>query len=75
MRRHFRVVGELEGTGRPMQGTVTIDGTYFQVRPYRSTRVYELPLSAVASMVCRKILIARVAEKRAAKKKKKGRRS
>lgn len=39
------------------------------VRPYRSRRTYELPLSTVAQLVVERIIKAEVAEKRAARRK------
>lgn len=59
---HFAVTGDLDGTGRPMRGTVTIDRRrgLFAVRPLRRRRVYELPLAAVADLVVRKVVIAEV---------------
>lgn len=75
MKRHFRVIGALDGTGAPKVGKVTIADGFFQVRPLRRRRVYELALSDVATMVCRRIIILELAEKRAAKKKARRRRS
>jgi len=51
-------------------GTVTIDrgADLFSVRPLRRHRVYTLPLSTVAELVCRTIIAGEVREKRAAKK-------
>jgi len=71
--RHFRVIGTLDGTGgmRPGKVTITPDG-FFQVRPLRRRRVFELPLSAVADMVCRRTIIAEVSAKRAEKRKHRG---
>ena len=69
--RHFRVVGTLDGAGGVRRGKVTItpDG-FFQVRPFRRRRVFELPLSAVADMVCKRTILAEVKVKRADKKRK-----
>lgn len=69
MKRHFRVIGKLDGTGAPKVGKVTIDGTFFQVRPLRRRRVYELSLSTVADLVCGKIIVQELIAKRAQKKK------
>ena len=69
----FPVTGSLDGTGRRQRGTVTIDretGT-FTVRPLRRKKTYELPLSVVADLVCKTIIISELRERRAAKKAKK----
>lgn len=66
--RHFRVIGTLDGAGglRPGKVTITPDG-FFKVRPHFRKRVFEMPLSAVADMVCKRTIFAEVASKRAAK--------
>jgi len=73
--RHFRVIGTLDGAGGLRAGKVTItpDG-FFKVRPRFRKRVYELPLSAVADMVCKRTIIAELHAKRAEKRKRRGRR-
>jgi hypothetical protein len=68
MKRHFRVIGALDGTGALKVGKVTIYDGFFEVRPLRRRRVYALPLSTVADFVCKRIILAEHAEKRAAKK-------
>jgi predicted nucleic acid-binding Zn ribbon protein len=52
--------------------TVTIDRSthVVSVRPLRSRRTYDLPLSDVAEMVAQRIIIAEAREKRLAKKRK-----
>ena len=73
--RHFRVLGVLDNAGGVQSGRVTItpDG-FFQVRPLRRRRVYALPLSTVADIVCKRIMISEVAAERAEKKKRRRRR-
>lgn len=70
----YRVVGQLDSAGGATTGTVMIDRAtgLFMVRPYRRKRLYTLPLADVATMVCRKITIAEVAEKRRQRAKRKG---
>ena len=72
----FRVMGVLDGSGGARSGTVTIDrdSGLVHVRPLRRRRVYTMPLSMVADMICMRIITNEVYEKRAAKTKKKGRR-
>jgi hypothetical protein len=58
---------------RPTSGTVVIerataDSDLFHVRPLRRRRVYTLPLSDVAAMVVRAIVMAETRTKRAEKK-------
>ena len=67
----FRVLAPLDMAGGAVAGTVEVDreaGT-FSVRPLRRHRVYALPMAVVATMVCRAIVRAEEAEKRAAKSK------
>lgn len=66
---HFKVFERLDLASTPQQGTVTIDRTrgLFTVRPLRRHRVYELPLSAVARMVCQHVIRVELVEKRRAK--------
>ena len=68
MSAHFRVLGRLD-TSRAQEGTVTItrDSGLMAVRPLRRRREYVLPLSAVAEMVCSRVIKAELAEKRAEK--------
>ena len=70
-RSRFPVIGQLDRV-RPTRGTVTVDRAagLFEVRPYRSRKTYTLPLSTVAEIVVQKIIMAEVAERRAAKRKK-----
>ena len=72
----FKVSGRLDGAGGLRQGTVLIDRAsgLLHVRPLRRRRVYTMPLSMVADMVCQRIITNELYEKRAAAKKKKGRR-
>jgi hypothetical protein len=65
----FRVLGRLDMAGGAIPGTVEVDrdaGT-LGVRPLRRRRVYSLPLSVVATMVCQAIVNAEARQKRAAK--------
>ena len=75
---HARVIGTLDLAGGAGVGTVTIDrdAGLFVVRRLRSRRTFTLPLSTVATMVCQRIILAEVRERREAKKraKKKNRR-
>jgi hypothetical protein len=65
---HFRVCGRLDMASRPQYGTVTVqragDSDLFHVRPLHRRRVYTLPLSTVAEMVVRTIVMAEVRERR-----------
>lgn len=69
----FPVTGTLDGAGARSRGTVTIDRetNMFSVRPLRRKKTYDLSLDAVATMVCRAIILAEHREKRALKKAKK----
>jgi len=73
---HFKILGVLDFASRASRATVTIDRAshIFSVRPHKRRRVYELPLDVVAGMVVRKIVIAEINIKRAAKKAARGRR-
>lgn len=64
----FKVFGRLDGAGGARAGTVVIDreSGLLHVRPFRGRRVYTMPLSMVADMVCQRILMNEVADKRAA---------
>jgi hypothetical protein len=66
----FTVYGTLDGAGGARPGTVEIDreAGIFRVRPYRSHTTYELPLSDVATWVCRQHQFAIVREEKRAKK-------
>jgi hypothetical protein len=74
MNSRFPVVGRLDHATRVQSGTVIISRSsgIFSVRPYRRRRVYTLPLSIVAEIVCQRILRAELAERKAAKKKARG---
>lgn len=74
----FKVVGTFDIAGGLQTATVEIDRAagLFSVRPYKRRKVYTLPLSVVAAIVCQRIIVAEVREKRAAKAaKKKSRKS
>lgn len=66
----FKVVARLDMASRETAGTVTIDRSagVFSVRPLRKRRGYMLPLTEVASMVCRAIIAAEARQQRAEKK-------
>lgn len=70
----FRVCVRLDMASRPTYGTVAVeragDSDLFHVRPLRRRRVYTLPLSSVAEMVVRSIVMAEVRQKRAARRSK-----
>ena len=70
MNCRFRIIGRLDAASRPQEGTVTISRTSltFAVRPLRRRREYVLPLATVAEIVCQRILRAEVAERKAARK-------
>ena len=70
MTSRYRVVGRLDGCGRPQVGTVAIDRAsgLISVRPLRRRRTYTLPLATVAEMVCQRVIRAELAERRAAKR-------
>jgi len=77
MKSRFKVVGTFDIAGGLQTATVEIDRVagLFSVRPLRRRKTYVLPLSTVAAMVCRQIILAEHREKRAAKAaKKKGKR-
>lgn len=70
MKARFPVIGRLDRAGGVTRGTVTIDRStlIFAVRAHKKHRVYSMPLSTVADMVCRTIIVAEHREKRAAKR-------
>jgi hypothetical protein len=74
-RARFKVIDTLDNAGGVQKGTVEIDRTnnLLIVRPYRKHRTYTMPLGMVATMVCRRIILNELAEKRKAKANKKKR--
>jgi hypothetical protein len=62
-------MGQLDGAGGARKGTVIIERSagLLHVRPFRRKRVYTMPLSMVADMVCKRILLNEAAERRAAR--------
>jgi hypothetical protein len=66
----FPVTGTLDGAGARQRGTVSVDREtgMFSVRPFRRKRTYDMPLSVVASMVCRAIILDELRQRRTAKK-------
>lgn len=73
-RCRFRVVAKLD-RGVPQEGTVEIDrdSGLVSVRPLRRRRTYVLPLSRVAAFVVHAIVRAEVAERRAARRRRRKR--
>jgi len=71
----FKVFGRLDGAGGARAGTVLIERAagLVHVRPHRRKRVYTMPLSMVADMICTRILMNEAADRRAAKAKAKKR--
>jgi hypothetical protein len=65
----FDVLGLLDMASSYVHGKVEIDraSNIFTVRRSRSRKRYSLPLSTVADMVVRRIVLAELAEKRRAK--------
>jgi hypothetical protein len=65
----FRVYGSFDTGGSAQVATVEIDRStnIMSVRPLRRRRKYELPLSTVAGLICKTLIMAEVREKRAAK--------
>lgn len=66
----FPVVAHLDGAGGKKKGTVTIDRdtNLLSVRPHRSHRTYDMTLEAIATIVCRHVLMVEEQDRRAAKK-------
>lgn len=69
-RARFPVYGRLEMATKATKGTVEIARSedLFAVRPFRRRRVYALPLSVVARMVCVSIIAQEARQKLAEKK-------
>jgi hypothetical protein len=65
----FPVVAHLDGAGGKKNGTVEIDRAtnLVQVRPFRSRRTYDMTLEAVATIICRHVLMEESQEKKARK--------
>mgnify|MGYP001564365114 CR=1 FL=1 len=74
-RARLRVIGRFDAASRTQEATVEIDraALLFSVRPLRRRRTYVLPLATVAEIVCQRIIKAEVAERLAAKRRRKGR--
>ena len=74
MKARFRVFAQLDLAGAPVRGTVTIDRAngIFSVRPHKRRRLYALPLDTVATLVCRRLIMVEIAERRAAKRRRRG---
>jgi hypothetical protein len=70
----FRVVAKLD-RGVPQEGTVEIDRAsgFVFVRPLRRRRTYVLTLARVAAFVVHTVVRAEVAEKRAARRRRRSR--
>jgi hypothetical protein len=71
-RARFKVIGTLDGAGGHQAGTVEIDRETgdFSVRPHGKQKLYTMPLSVVATMVCRAIVLSEMRETLAAKRRK-----
>jgi hypothetical protein len=69
MKARFTVFERLDAASVPQRGTLSIDREtgLCEVRPLRRRRVYALPVSFVARMVCRHVLLQELAERRAAR--------
>lgn len=69
----FPVTGTLDFGGGRHQGAVLIDRENgdFSVRPRGRRRLYTMPLSTVATMVCQAIVLSELREQKALKKAKK----
>lgn len=65
----FPVVGPLDSAGGVQRGTVLIDreAGLVTVRPLRKKTTYTMPLSAVATMICQRIILNELREKRVKK--------
>lgn len=70
MKARFHVFERLDAASTPQHGTLTIDreSGLCSVRPKRRRRTFDLPLSFVARMICRHVLMAELAEKRATRR-------
>lgn len=66
----FPVNAHFDGAGGMQKGSVEIDREtkMFSARRHRSHRTYSMPLSVVADMVVRAIILSELAEKKKAKK-------
>lgn len=66
----FKVFAQLDGAGGPQHGVVEIDrdSGMMSVRVKRKRRRYTMPLSYVAGMMCKAIIMYEIQEKRKAKK-------
>jgi hypothetical protein len=64
-RVHLRIIGRLD-TGRPQEGTVTIDrdSLLFAVRPLRRRREYVLPLATMAEIAVARVIKAELADRK-----------
>jgi hypothetical protein len=66
----FKVEGVLDSAGQLQRGTIEItreERAQISVRPRFRKRVYQLPLSVVAEMICQRVIKAEVFAKRLAK--------
>jgi hypothetical protein len=67
---HFEVLATLDRAGAAVKGTVSIDREtgMISVRPRGSRRTYDMPLSTVATLICKAIIIDDVKQKKIARK-------
>jgi hypothetical protein len=72
VKSRFKVLGTLDSAGGVRAGTVTIDRAsgLLHVRPLRKHREYTMPLSMVADMVVKRIIMNEFLEKQRARKSK-----
>lgn len=66
----FEVFERLDMASVPQRGTLTIDrqSGLCSVRPKRRRRTFDLPLSFVARMICRHVIMGELAEKKATRR-------
>lgn len=65
----FPVVASLDGAGGKKKGTVEIDRetNLVRVRPFRSRRTYDMSMEAIATIICRHVVMVEAQEKKAKK--------
>lgn len=70
----FRVYAAVKVFGKGGGATVTIDrnNNFISVKPLRRHRAYEMRLEDVAQIICERIIMAELMEKKKLKKQKRG---